>query len=59
MNYWKPGGKIIGLAAGWEDIILPLRLGILNKNLNRNHSRIYDASGDNGRDIDNDLKNFI
>ena len=48
----KPGGKIIGLAAGWEDIILP-GLGILNKEGSFYTSRIYDASGDNGRDIDN------
>ena len=40
------------MAAGWEDIILP-GLGILNKEGSFYTSRIYDASGDNGRDIDN------
>jgi threonine dehydrogenase-like Zn-dependent dehydrogenase len=47
----KPGGKIIELAAGWEDIHLP-GLGILNKEGSFYTSRIYDQSGDNGRDID-------
>ena len=51
----KPGGKIIGLAAGWEDTVLP-GLGILNKEGSFYTSRIYDSSGNKGRDIDNAVK---